>query len=88
MHSTHQPAPAAAAVCAPVGVLLHELCCGVHPERGKMLELEVPHHCPQEVKDLVARCLEQVGRGWVETIGGTCASANGLRPVYSLFANL
>ncbi|GAB4822994.1 hypothetical protein N2152v2_010040 [Parachlorella kessleri] len=39
-----------------LGVLLHEICSGIHPVRGHLVELRVPEDCPQELVDLCLAC--------------------------------
>ncbi|GAB4822983.1 hypothetical protein N2152v2_010029 [Parachlorella kessleri] len=39
-----------------LGVLLREICAGVHPNRGRPVVLRVPEDCPQEVMDLCVAC--------------------------------
>lgn len=42
------------------GVVLWEIITQETPQRGNLRDLEVPDECPQEIADLVDRCLDEI----------------------------
>ncbi|GAB4815748.1 hypothetical protein N2152v2_002794 [Parachlorella kessleri] len=40
------------------GVVLHEICSGEAPERGRLRDVRVPEDCPEEARTLMLECLE------------------------------